>query len=83
MNLILLQQGYPIARIPGDDASRYAYYNALEQAQSDSNKEPFHRLVCHYVKASLFEYLAMVSASMEGSHGGDGAYFYERIAPYL
>jgi Fic family protein len=83
MNLILLQYGYPIARIAGDDQSRYAYYNALEQAQADSNKEPFYRLVCHYVKASFFEYLAMVSGSMEGAHGGDGAYFYERIARYL
>lgn len=83
MNLILLQHGYPIARIPGDDNSRYAYYSALEQAQDGLNREPFHKLVAGYVKISLFEYLVMVSGSMDGSHGGNGAYFYERVAPYL
>ncbi|MBA3705928.1 MAG: Fic family protein, partial [Bacteroidetes bacterium] len=35
MNLILLQNGYPIANISGEQINRLAYYNALEQVQVD------------------------------------------------
>lgn len=83
MNLILLQHGYPIARISGDNDSRYAYYQALEQAQDSLDIDPFYKLISGYVKASFFEYLIMVSGSMDGSHEGKGEYFYERIASYL
>lgn len=41
MNLILLQHGYPIAILKGDAESRLKYYNALETAQTENNKQPF------------------------------------------
>jgi len=41
MNLILLQHGFPLAIIGGDYESRMAYYDALEMAQINHNKEVF------------------------------------------
>lgn len=53
MNLILLQNGYPIAILKGDTESRLHYYQALEQAQTIGNKIIFVQLVAHTVKATL------------------------------
>lgn len=83
MNLILLQHGYPIARISGDDEARLAYYAALEQAQVDGNIEPFRQLVVDYIKQSFFDYLAAVVVNAGEEMKTKGAYFYERIAPYM
>jgi Fic family protein len=41
MNLILLQNGFPIAILKGDTDSRLRYYNALETAQIENDKQPF------------------------------------------
>ncbi|MBC7488401.1 MAG: Fic family protein [Cytophagaceae bacterium] len=53
MNLILLQNGYPIAILKGDADSRLQYYKALETAQTEHNKEPFFELIATNVKATL------------------------------
>jgi Fic family protein len=45
MNLILLQNGYAIANIKGDDESKIHYYNALETAQTKNNKEELRSVV--------------------------------------
>jgi hypothetical protein len=37
-------------------------------------------LVAHYVRDSLFRYLAMVSGNMNPDAEGKGGYFYERMA---
>lgn len=60
MNFILLQHGYPIVSLKGDDASRMAYYCALEAVQQDNEPEHFYRLVAESVKRSLEEHLSMV-----------------------
>lgn len=52
MNLILLQNGFPIANIKGDTESRMKYYNALENSRAD-NKTEFILLVAELVKESL------------------------------
>ena len=52
MNLILLQNGFPIAVIKGDTDSRMNYYNALENARKE-NKVGFILLVAELVKESL------------------------------
>lgn len=83
MNLILLQHGFPIARISGDDDARLAYYSALEQAQVEGNAEPFRRLVADYVKRGFFDYLSAVVVNSGEEMETAGGYFYERIAPYL
>lgn len=80
MNLILMQHGFPIARIAGDDDARLTYYNALEQAQVEKDSEPFRRLVASYVRQSLFEFLAMVSGDMSDDAKGKGGYFFQRMA---
>ena len=60
MNLILLQHGYPIAKISGEQTSRLSYYNALEQVQVDGNITVFHLLIAEVVKRSLEEYIDIV-----------------------
>lgn len=47
MNLILLRNGYPIANIKGDNKNRLSYYESLEKAQVDNDKEAFHLFVAH------------------------------------
>lgn len=59
MNLILLSNGYTIANLKGDSASRLAYYRALEKVQVDNAPEEFYALVAGAVEASLTEHLAM------------------------
>ena len=41
MNLILLQNGFPIIILKGDIDCRLKYYSALETVQVERNKEPF------------------------------------------
>jgi Fic family protein len=52
VNLILLQNGFPIANIKGDTESRLNYYNALENSRMD-NKNEFILLVVGIVKETL------------------------------
>ncbi len=60
MNLILLQQGYPIANIKGDSAVRINYYSALEKAQTQNDKTDFILLIAEVVKESLEKYLSIL-----------------------
>jgi len=60
MNLILLQQGYPIARISGDDAARIAYYEALDASQLHPEQTIFEHLIASYVHAALVEFLDVI-----------------------
>ncbi len=53
MNLILLQNGYPFAILKGDTESRLKYYNALETAQIENNKEPFISLILDNVEQTI------------------------------
>lgn len=60
MNLILLQNGYPIAILKGDQNKRLDYYKALEAVQIDANPHHFYNLVFDEVKESLDEHLELV-----------------------
>jgi Fic family protein len=53
MNLILLQNGFPIAILKGDTESRLKYYSALETAQTENNKKPFIKLITDNVKETM------------------------------
>ena len=57
MNLILLQNGFTIANIKGDDTSRLAYYKALETVQTTGGLDAFYELIIketiHSLKAHL------------------------------
>lgn len=57
MNLILLNNGYTIANLKGDAASRIKYFQCLEKAQVDTKPESFHKLVANTVKLSLKAHL--------------------------
>lgn len=61
MNLILLQHGYVIANIKGDFDSRMNYYQALEDSQKGSNKEPFIHFVMEVEKECLERYLSILN----------------------
>ena len=60
MNLILLQNGYTIASIPGDVDKRIEYYNALEKVQTENDLTEFRILIAKEVKRGLDEYLKIV-----------------------
>lgn len=53
MNLILLQNGFPIAILRGDTDSRLKYYSALETAQTQNNKQPFIDLISDNVRETM------------------------------
>ncbi len=53
MNLVLLQNGYAIANIPGDTQNRLAYYDALEKCNLEEDKSDFLLLITGYVRDSL------------------------------
>jgi len=59
MNLILLQNGYSIANIKGDDTSRLSYYKALEMVQTNNTLEPFYELIIKATIVSLKEHLEL------------------------
>jgi len=61
MNLILLQNGFPLAIIGGDYESRMAYYDALERVQSENDKESFILLIAEKVLFALERYINILS----------------------
>lgn len=60
MNLILLKNGYVIANIKGDAENRMKYYQALENAQVDNQKEDFHLFVAKVELQALERYCAIL-----------------------
>ena len=60
MNLILLKNGYVIANLKGDYESRMKYYNALEEAQVNENKDDFIELIAQTELACIQRYLAIL-----------------------
>jgi Fic family protein/DNA-binding XRE family transcriptional regulator len=61
MNLILLQHGYSIATIKGDNDTKTHYYQALETAQTKNNKEAFLLFIAQTEKESLARYLSTIA----------------------
>ncbi|WP_304068257.1 Fic family protein [Pedobacter glucosidilyticus] len=60
MNLILLKNGYVIANIKGDAENRMKYYEALENAQVDNQKEGFHLFVAQVELEALKRYCSIL-----------------------
>lgn len=60
MNLILLKNGYVIANIKGDSENRMKYYEALENAQVDNQKEGFHLFVAQVELEALKRYCSIL-----------------------
>lgn len=59
MNLYLLQKGFVIVNLKGKDESRLAYYNALEEAHTNTHPEPFQCLVVEAEIESLENYISL------------------------
>ena len=77
MNLILLQNGYPIANISSKHEQREEYYKTLEIAQTKGDIKPFNLLIAKSVKESLIKYLEIISVN--GEENTKGEYFYKRV----
>jgi Fic family protein len=58
MNLILMQNGYPIANIKGDTSNRLKYYSALENAPIDA-RNSFREFIAEAAIQSLKEHLEL------------------------
>ena len=76
MNLILLKEGFPITNISSQNALRDEYYKSLEMAQTEDNKEVFHKFIAKNVKNSLIKYLEIIAVN--GEENSKGEYFYKR-----
>ncbi len=77
MNLILLQHGFPITNISSQNNLRDEYYKSLEAAQTENNKELFHKFIAKNVKEALIKYLEIISVNAEENEKGE--YFYKRV----
>jgi len=60
MNLILLQHGYVIANIKGDNSTRMNYYEALEGVQTGGSKDSFVQLIAETEIESLKRYISIL-----------------------
>ena len=81
MNLILLQNGFPIVNISGEKKQRKQYYNALEYSNMKEDKTPFLNLVLKEEKKSLFDYINIFANNMETKNKGQ--YFFKKIEKIL
>ena len=61
MNLILLQNGYTIANLKGDQHSRLAYYEALEKMRIENEVEIFYNFIIDAATCSLQEHIDAVA----------------------
>lgn len=61
MNLLLLQNGFPLAILKGDYDSRMKYYNALENVQTQKDKTDFFELILETVISNLKKYIQVLS----------------------
>ena len=81
MNLILLQNGFPIINISGEKKERKEYYNCLETAQINNDKSLFTKFILQQEKKSLFDYLNMYSGNITKTD--KGYYFFKKIETLL
>ena len=74
MNLILLQNGYPITNISSENSHRQEYYNSLEQTQINEDKNRFLVFVTKNVKEALIKYLEVIAMNDNKDTKGDRFY---------
>ena len=85
MNLILLQNGYPITIINSERSKRLEYYQALEEAQlsEDFDNSKFQIFVAQYVKQWMFNYLNIFSVNIGDDAKDKGYYFFKKVESLL
>lgn len=60
MNLVLLQHGFVIANIKGDNLNRIKYYNVLEQANAENDNSAFVSFIIEVEASSLKRYIDII-----------------------
>jgi len=60
MNLYLLQHGYTIVTLKGDNEKKLQYYKALEKSHTEHEPEAFYMLVAEAEKEALLRYIQIV-----------------------
>lgn len=60
MNLYLLQHGYTIVTLKGDNEKKLQYYKALEKSHTEYEPEAFYMLVAEAEKEALLRYIQIV-----------------------
>ena len=60
MNLVLLMNGFPIAIIKSDNDPRQAYYDALENVQTNNHSGNFYKLVLDAAIESIKTHISVV-----------------------
>ena len=85
MNIILLQNGYPITIIASDRKKRAEYYNSLESYHLSpaNNAAQFKLLIAEHVKLWIFKHLEFLAPSMGQDDKNKGYYFFKKIEPCL
>ncbi len=63
MNLILIQNGFPIAILKGDAESRLKYYGTLETAQIENNKQPFLDFIAENIEETMERIIKVFGAN--------------------
>ena len=85
MNLILLQNGYPVTIIASDRQKRTEYYDSLEvcHLSEKNDNSRFKLLIAGYVKTWVFKYLEFLAPNTGQEDESKGYYFFKKIEPYL
>ncbi len=85
MNLLLIQNGYPIAIINSEMDKRKQYYQLLSdfQAQEKGDSKPFALFIAQRVKESLFNQLNFFSGDISEESNDKGYYFFKKVETLL
>jgi Fic family protein len=80
MSFWLMQNGYTIANLSGDDTDKLRYFAALEEGSTKGNLMSFKTLIYEREKASLIWHLEGLTPD---AGSGRGIYYLDTIAPLL
>ena len=83
MNLILLQNGYPLTIFSPESEDRDRYFDALNKAREHTDEAPFEHFVAENVKLWIIKYLHMLAPNIGESEKNKGYQFFKRIEPLL
>ena len=83
MNLILLQNGYPLTIFAPDAGSRQTYFDALNQTRDTEDQSHFELFATKNVKRWAMEYLSMLAPNIGESEQKKGYYYFKKIELYL
>ena len=83
MNLILLQNGYPLTIFSPEEEDRTVYFDALNQARKQKDEVPFEQFVAKNVKRWAIEYLSLLAPNGGETEKDKGYYFFKKIQPHI